>query len=391
MDLLLKDLRWHDGIKECSGDIRISKGLFNEIGHNLDTKKGEFVCHFKNHFVYPGLINAHDHLEMNLYPKLGKPPYANYVEWANDIYKPDQSPIKEIEKISIKDRLLWGGIKNLISGVTTVVHHNPWHRFLGKEKFPVRVLKKIAWAHSIKLGKKIQREFPRNSDVPFIIHAAEGIDPSSFEEIQKLNDLGLVKKNTVLIHAIALTEKDIELLSQGPSSVVWCPASNDYMFHQTAAIDKLKRNMRVALGSDSTLTGSPTLLEEMQVAFKTGYANSKEISAMVTTIPANIFNLQSPSITLLNRADFFIVPHKYEDYFENLVNTQPRDIELVVVNGNPRLAAANYDWKSLTNSIKVQGMLKHTDVEVASLKRRIEKKINPSVLESNPLWKLIDA
>jgi cytosine/adenosine deaminase-related metal-dependent hydrolase len=154
--MLLQNLHiiGHATVKE----LRIGDDRIQEIAFNLSPVKDEIRLEFNNAIAFPGLINSHDHLEMNLYPKLGAPPYANYVEWANDIYKPTQSPIKEIEKLPIEDRLLWGGVKNLISGVTTVVHHNPWHRFLGKEKFPVSVLKKIAWAHSLQLGKKIENE-----------------------------------------------------------------------------------------------------------------------------------------------------------------------------------------------------------------------------------------
>ena len=40
------------------------------------------------HVVLPGLINAHDHLEFNLFPQLGRGPYPNAGEWARDIYHP---------------------------------------------------------------------------------------------------------------------------------------------------------------------------------------------------------------------------------------------------------------------------------------------------------------
>jgi len=391
MDLLLKNLQWHDGVKTCYGDVRIRKGVFHEIQDNLHSKKDEYVCDFKDHFIYPGLINGHDHLEMNLYSKLGVPPYENYVAWANDIYKPTQSPIKEIEKLPINDRLLWGGIKNLVAGATTVVHHNPWHRFLAKDKFPVKVLKKMAWAHSLRLGKKIEREFPKKPDIPFVIHAAEGVDASSFSEISALDKLGLVKHNTVIIHAIALTQTDIDTLSRNQSSVVWCPASNGYMFNQTAPIDKLLGNVRIALGSDSTLTGSATLLDEIHFAARSNYVTSKEIFAMVTARPANIFNLPAPSISTFSPADFFITPIANENYFENLMMQQPKDIELVVANGHPRLAAARVEYKTLRNLIRVQGTLKRTDIEIASLKDRIEKKVTRAILELNPLWNLIAA
>ena len=44
------------------------------------------------HVMMPGLINAHDHLEFNLYPRLGRGPYPNAGAWARDIYHPERSP-----------------------------------------------------------------------------------------------------------------------------------------------------------------------------------------------------------------------------------------------------------------------------------------------------------
>ena len=37
------------------------------------------------YLLLPGLINAHDHLEFALFPRLGSPPYANATQWAADI------------------------------------------------------------------------------------------------------------------------------------------------------------------------------------------------------------------------------------------------------------------------------------------------------------------
>src|ERR1700710_112180 len=69
------------------------------------------------HLILPGLINAHDHLEFNLFPRLGHGPYPNASAWAADIYHPNASPLKEHLLVPKCDRLLWGGIKNLLSGV----------------------------------------------------------------------------------------------------------------------------------------------------------------------------------------------------------------------------------------------------------------------------------
>ena len=45
--------------------------------------------------ILPGLINAHDHLEFNLFPRLGRGPYPNSEVWARDICHPDCSPVRE--------------------------------------------------------------------------------------------------------------------------------------------------------------------------------------------------------------------------------------------------------------------------------------------------------
>ncbi len=397
MDLLLTGLRWQNENQKHEGDIRSRGGVISEISSGLIPNKREKVLAFDNHFIYPGLINGHDHLEMNLYPRMpasqasrDKPPYGNYTEWGNDIYKPGESPIKEVEKVSLADRLLWGGIKNLISGATTVVHHNPWKRILSSENFPVKVLKEYAWAHSLAFGKDILKSFPKKADVPFVIHAAEGIDELAFTEIAQLNALGLLQNNTVLIHAVALAEHDINSIVKSGASIVSCPASNFFLFNRTIDIKKLTPIIKIALGSDSTLTGSPTLLSEMQFAFQAGLASPEEIFNLVTVTPAKIFNLPAPRVTLGSAADLFILPTGHENYFENLVHSTSPQIELVIVQGEPRFGGESVASKLgfKTYFAHVYGIRKWFYCDVANLKRRIVK-ITGDTVEANPLWQMI--
>lgn len=390
MDLLLKGLTWKQNSNLMKGDVRISKGLIREIDSNLNPQKKEHVLNFSNHYLYPGLINAHDHLEMNLYPRMGKPPYNNYIEWGTDIYKPKESPIKEIEKVNLKDRLLWGGIKNLVSGVTTVVHHNPWNRLLSSNDFPVHVLKKYSWAHSLGFGKNIVKSFPKDR-LPFVIHAAEGVDETAHKEISKLDALGLIKRNTVLIHAVAASDLNIETLRTNHASVIWCPSSNYFLFNKTAPINKLKNTVKIALGSDSTLTGLPTLLDEMRFAAQTGFADAEEIYNQVTLNPALIFNIPKPGIEVNKPPDLFIVPITNKNYVQNLIQTQPSSIELVLLQGEPRLCDDSIatDLGLKKNRVIVQGKQKWIFLDVHSLKKRIQK-VTGKTVEENPLWKLID-
>src|SRR5438093_13677458 len=91
------------------------------------------------HLILPGLINAHDHLEFNLFPRLGRGPYPDARAWARDIYHPKQSPIRDHLRVPLPVRLRWGGIKNLLAGVTAVCHHNPYEARVLEREFPVRV------------------------------------------------------------------------------------------------------------------------------------------------------------------------------------------------------------------------------------------------------------
>ena len=391
MELLLQNITWWNGTEKITGDIRILKNVIGETG-KLQPKKNETTIDFTGHFIYPGLINAHDHLEMNLYSRLGKPGYNNYIEWSSEIYKPETSPVKEIEKVDIKDRLLWGALKNLVSGATTVVHHNPWHRSFGQPEFPVRVLKQMNWAHSLAFGGDVKSKF--KDGVPFVIHAAEGVDDVAFSELSKLDSIGLLQENTVLIHCIAIEQDATGKFYNGKFSVVWCPESNMFMFGRTAPVEKMKDKIRVAIGTDSMMTGSATLLDEMRASEKTHKVTSVEIMNMVTRNAAAIFNLPVPEIQTGRPADLFIVKAGVDDYVQNLLTVNPSDIVLVMVNGNIRLQNAsieNKSWKSVKYMVTIGGALKKTDVDVASLKKRIGKYVPKDILEKNPLWNLIEA
>lgn len=339
MELLLKNITPYDAGKSL--DVRISGNSIVERGIDLAPKKKEYVADFTGHFLYPGLTNWHDHLEMNLYPKLGMPPYNNYTEWMKDIYKPKESPLREIEKTDIDYRLLWGGLKNLVSGVTTVYHHNPSRRILRKDPFPVFV-PNIEWAHSLAVEKK----FRYKKDRPFIVHAAEGIDDFARKEVPKLDELGLLQKNTFIVHGISA---DWDLIGSRGASLIWCPASNLYMFNKTADV---KNRENVFLGTDSTLTGSPTLLDEMRIAAQ--FIPKKEIFEMV-------------------KGEGFFVARKIEsDALENLFKLQPKDITMVFSRGKIRLQDS-----------------KPAGVDIDKLKLHFEKKVGVKILEQNPLWHLI--
>ena len=89
------------------------------------------------------------------------------------------------------------------------------------------------------------------SDTPWIIHAAEGVDAEAAAEFDRLEALGCVGSNTLLVHGVALDEARRARLAAAGAGLIWCPSSNLRLFGATAAVADLVRCGRVALGSDS--------------------------------------------------------------------------------------------------------------------------------------------
>jgi hypothetical protein len=110
-------------------------------------------------------------------------------------------------------RLWWGGIKNLLCGVTTVCQHNPYEAEFDNPAFPVRVLKPYGWAHSLTMGQDVAGAFRATPpDAPFFIHLGEGVDTRSRNEVFKLDRLGCLNRRTVLIHAVGLDASGWQLV-----------------------------------------------------------------------------------------------------------------------------------------------------------------------------------
>src|SRR5262249_46429997 len=90
--------------------------------------------------LLPGLINAHDHLQLNSFPALSyRSRYSNASEWIadfNDRLRQD-SIFQAALSRTREERLFAGGMKNLLSGVTTVAHHDPLFSTLRAPSFPV--------------------------------------------------------------------------------------------------------------------------------------------------------------------------------------------------------------------------------------------------------------
>jgi cytosine/adenosine deaminase-related metal-dependent hydrolase len=217
--------------------------------------------------ILPGLINAHDHLQFALFPRLGKGPYANATDWAHDIYHPEQEPVRSQLAVPKEARLIWGGLRNLIAGVTTVSHHDEYHPVFDSPDFPVRVIKNYGWAHSLEFTHNVRECFERTpAGTPFLIHLAEGTDEIAAQEIFRLHEVGALNDHTVLIHAVGIPPEGWDLVRRMGAAVIWCPRSNLFTLGRTLDEEIREAGVPMALGTDSPLTAEGDLLDEIQSA-----------------------------------------------------------------------------------------------------------------------------
>jgi cytosine/adenosine deaminase-related metal-dependent hydrolase len=316
------------------------------------------ILHLHKCLVFPGLINAHDHLELNLFPKLGCGPYSNASAWAKDIYRPEESPVKQHLKVPKPLRLRWGGIKNLISGVTTVAHHNAFHPVFLEPGFPVRVVKRYGWAHSIEFSPDWEtrlRDTP--PDYPFVIHAAEGTDEAASRELQILAKAGALNDSTVLVHGVGITCSDVPLLKATNTSLVWCPTSNHFTLNCSPDTGVLNSGIPVALGSDSAMTADGDLLDELRFAHRTIDAHS--LYRMVTSVPARMLKLPTGFGQICDGgpADLLVMRDSSQTPANTLLENYP---QLVIVGGRIQLVSSDFARICPTSILK---SLQPLDVE----------------------------
>jgi len=288
--MILRGARVALGPEEAEAlDIEIGNGKIRAMRSPSKPPKGADVLDLGGHLILPGLINAHDHLEFNLYPRLGRGPYPNAGAWALDVYRPHESPVSEQLAIPKNTRLLWGGLKNLVSGVTTVCHHNPRQQPVFDRNFPVRVLKQFGWAHSLEFCPDLVERFRSTPpDWPFILHLGEGVDRGARGEIFRLDELGALDRRTILVHAVALGRRGLRLAKERGAALIWCPSSNLFLLGRTLN-GALSCGIPIALGSDSAVTGKGDLLAELRVARR--YLPAPQLYRMVTENPARILRL----------------------------------------------------------------------------------------------------
>lgn len=345
--IIIEGARCAFGPSECAfASIEVAGGRIQSVRRESHSPRGSatgaVLCDLSGFLLLPGLINAHDHLEYSLFPRLADPPYQNYIEWGDDIHRKFCNKIAKYHAVPRDVRLWWGGIRNLVCGATTVSHHGLFWPELERADFPVRVVNRYGWDHSVALGSDLRASRSSTPDgCPFIVHACEGVDDLARNEILELDRMQVLDESTVLVHGLALNPDGIALVKSRNASLILCPSSNWFLFGKLPDVDALRGIDRIALGNDSPLTATGDLLDEIRFAIDFCRLRPEEAFRMVTTAPSAILRLRDAegSISESGVADLVAIRDTGMDPAERLPQLSMEDVEFVIIGGRVQLAS----------------------------------------------------
>lgn len=188
------------------------------------------------------------------------------------------------------------------------------------------------------------------NDNAYLPHISEGIDPEAHNEILcQSNSVGdaahdLIKRQTAVIHGIAVTASDVKKMRDNNVSLIWSPRSNIDLYGNTAAVvmyDHLGVN--IALGTDWLPSGSMNMQRELACAdllnqqYFAKHFTDKQLWEMVTVNAAiavgygNAFGKLAPGYV----ADVAIFDARVNKGYRAVIDAGAEDVLLVMRAGRP--------------------------------------------------------
>ena len=302
--------------------------------------------------VLPGLINCHDHLQLNGAPELRpRTPFPDRAAWADWLREQVELARPAGLEAPVEARHWQGGLKNLLAGTTTVAHHDPAHPILSDPAFPVRVAPG-GWCHSLDLageyGPSVDRSLAETpGSLPWTIHLAEGTGERVARELEALRASGGLTERTLLVHGVALDDAQHEELIAAGAAVIWGPTSNQTLLGRTLDPRRLARDRSLALGSDSRLSGARDLLEELRGALAASPLDADDLLPLVTTRGADLLRLpRAGRLEPGSWADLLLVNLRMgESPADALLRAERADLLAVARAGVPRIACPDFaNW-----------------------------------------------
>jgi len=354
------------------GTVSISGSQIAEVGASLERSQASVVE--TDSFIFPGLIDLHDHITWNLLPRW-KPNelFSNRYEWQQrTAYKialdgPHAKLAADHALICDADR--FGEIKAIVGGATSVVgsltptpntddnacimglarNLDNYSGFDGSVLNKEKVLYEV-FPFEMKLADaaKVHTDLDSGALKAFLVHVGEGkpSDAASAREFRMLAKRGdgFLHAGVSVIHGVALGKAEFKQMKDAGVGLIWSPRSNIELYGSTSDVRSAKEaGVKIALAPDWSPSGSDGMIEELKYAATWNASqvppvfDDAELVRMATVVPALLAGAdkQIGSVTKGLYADLLLIKKNGTDAYQALLHAGPGDVRLVVIGGVP--------------------------------------------------------
>ncbi len=382
-----------DGVTYVGGQVLVDgTGAITCAACDCSTSAGaaaatQLVC--PRAVVSPGLINAHDHISFQASPQMRT---TERYEHRHDWRIPNNGHTRIASGTSnVVTAIRWAELRQVMSGTTSIVGAtynttgNPGMlRNLDSPSGLLGLTNPTVSSSTFPLGDSAGLELTSGCGYPslpttapgtgaYLPHVSEGIEASARNEFVCLtqNNNGILSSRTGLVHAIGLNARDIALVAQNSTSLVWSPRSNVSLYGDTAAVPLYKKlGVNIALGTDWTISGSMNLLRELQCAdgLNSNYFNhaltDEELWRTVTAggADATATSGKLGRIAVGKLGDLAIYKRRPGSFYRSVIDAQPQDVVLTMRAGKVLYGDQNVlsvlDTTAMCDTFDVCGSMK---------------------------------
>ncbi len=367
---------------EVKGRKIVRIGKFKDI--KRECKRAKLVD-FEDSIILPALVNAHTHLELSAL-RFRLSPSGSFGFWVKNIIKKkaELSPFEMKESARMALNEMWkdgiGIIGEVSNSAITLdsVCSSPFFGYYFQEIIDFKGLKKLSplstppecsgfkvtySAHApytvSPLLLQAIKSYTRKRKKLFVIHCAESeeeveflktgkgffkkllqekgqwnesFSPPGKSPVMYLYSLGILDKNTLLIHAVHLNNEDIKILKKTNTKVCVCLRSNLFIGVGKPPLKELIENgIEACVGTDSLASNDKLSIWEELKALSSFYPeiSLEKLLEMATFRGANILGFKNLGALSPGFLAFFIVinlknslPENFSEVITLLVNSQ---------------------------------------------------------------------
>jgi cytosine/adenosine deaminase-related metal-dependent hydrolase len=314
--------------------------------------------------ILPGLLNIHDHLTFNTLPAWDVPglmedvsdwtaldDYQTHVRYPrnllidSDYYglHAEVGKYAEVKALAAGTTSVQGAFP-LSSGYTGHLARNVELTNFAVDRVRQRSLSVLDSTFQSTEAPALVAAMDAGEVDAWLVHLGEGTGGDAVLEFPVLEDVCLVRSETVIIHGEALTPAELDELAAAGGKIIISPTGNYLYYGATGdVVGAVQRGIPVSLSTDWSPAGDKNLLASLKTlallndTMWGGALTDRQMVEMVTTVPAKTLNWCNRLGALRPGlfADLAVLAGDPAAPYASILEATEEDVILTVVDGDP--------------------------------------------------------